>query len=444
MGKKSLFKRSSSLLGLASKVAFKEAGLKISNLAKNEKMREVAKNLTRLKQAQEITKNLSQLKGAAMKAGQMLSIDSANYLPPEAMEVLSQLQSMATPERFDVIDNVLKNELKDNYTKLERLNEKALASASIGQVHQARFQNQDIVVKVQYPNILETIDSDLAILEKIIKVFMLPTQKKMDFTDTFEELSTVLKLEADYTRELEMLNRYRTYLEGDDFFYVPKSYPEVSTNKVIAMEYCNGLSINDWLALNPSRLQKDHLASKILNLFHREFLDWHLVQTDPNFGNYLIQQSPLRVVLLDFGSTLSYTPEFVLDYTKMIQLSTIEDPQEMYTKAVALGLMDSRESKEVEQAFFNLMKTAVEPALPQHQPFDFSSSDYEKRSMETVMSFTKSLKYSSPPREIIFLHRKLGGLFGLFKKLEAKIDLTPFWIRLTAYSKEILAKDTEL
>jgi aarF domain-containing kinase len=181
-----------------------------------------------------------------------------------------------------------------------------------------------------------------------------------------------------------------------------------------------------------------------LNLFHREFLDWHLVQTDPNFGNYLIQQSPLRVVLLDFGSTLSYTPEFVLDYTKMIQLSTIEDPQEMYTKAVALGLMDSRESKEVEQAFFNLMKTAVEPALPQHQPFDFSSSDYEKRSMETVMSFTKSLKYSSPPREIIFLHRKLGGLFGLFKKLEAKIDLTPFWIRLTAYSKEILAKDTEL
>ena len=428
----SFFKRSKKLLGMTTSVVAKEVGLKISSTIKNNRDSELAKKLIRIQQAQTITKNLSQLKGAAMKAGQLMSLDSSDFLPEEARKVLSQLQSMAEPIKFEKIESTLKKELGDNLNFVEDLDITPVACASIGQVHRARYKNQDIVLKIQYPNIKESIDSDLNILKNLVQLLLIPTKKNIDLTETFQELSYVLHLETDYLNEAKMLMKAHSHLQEDEFFYAPQPVIDISTEKVLAMEFCEGVLLNEWISSHQNQKDKDFLAQKILDLFIIEFLDWNFVQTDPNFGNYLVQTNPFKVVLLDFGSTLIYTKPFIKNYLDTLYISSQSGPEEAFLQAVTFNLLDSREGETVKKLFFELMSISAEPFLSQQQPFDFSCKDYELRSKKTVINFTKALQYSPPPRQILFLHRKLGGIFNLLKILDTKIDLSVYWSLLMA------------
>ena len=151
------------------------------------------------------------------------------------------------------------------------------------------------------------------------------------------------------------------------------------------------------------------------------------MQTDPNFGNYLIQKKPLKIVLLDFGSSLEYSEEFIRGYLNVLSVAHLEAPNLIFDQAVKFDLLDSREGDIVKKNFAKLMTLTVEPFLSKEQPFNFSSLDYEKRSREAVLQFTKSLKYSPPPRKVLFLHRKLGGIFSLLRKLDVKLNLNLYW-----------------
>ena len=367
-----------------------------------------------------------------MKAGQLLSIDASNILPEEAIDILARLQSMAEPEDFSTIDLILKEELLEKYGLLSHIDPKSLASASIGQVHKAQINGRQIVLKIQYPDIVDSIDSDLKILKKLTHAFLFPTKKKFDLVNTFAELKFVLELEADYVHELGKLQKYRNYLINDNFFYIPEAFPNFSTKKIIAMEYCEGLSLHDWLKSNPSKEKKQILASKMLDLFLREFLEWGMVQTDPNYGNFLVQQNPFKVILLDFGSTLEYSVEFIKEYLKTLSYAASHGSEETCAQAIEFELLDDRESEVVKKNFYQVMQVSIEPFISSQQPFVFSCSDYDKRSKESVLKFVSSLKYSPPPRKVLFLHRKLGGLFLLLKKMDVELDLTVYWKKMMA------------
>jgi len=437
MPKSSNFSRTSKLLGLASKVAAKELGLKITQAVKSVAEHETTKTLIRTQQAQLITKNLSQLKGAAMKAGQLLSIDSSQILPPEASEILSKLQSMAEPEDFKNMQPIIVSELGETFNELSYFDEEAFAAASIGQVHKATYNGNQLAIKIQYPNISESIDSDLQALKKLTQIILLPTNKKIDLNDTFIELAEVLKLEADYIHEAEVLSYVHDQMINDDFFYAPKVYKKFSTSKILAMEFCEGLKLNDWIKTETTYANKLKLSEKMLDLFMLEFLTWKIVQTDPNFGNFLVQTEPLKVVLLDFGSSLRFSDEFIYEYLETIRITASGAKEDVYNQAIKFKLLDPRESNEAKEAFYNMMQVSMEPFLSNAQPFDFTSVDYEKRAKESVLNFSRKLRYSPPPRKIIFLHRKLGGLFNLLRKLEVKIDLRPYWQTLMAKGEKI-------
>lgn len=430
MSKSSIFKRSKSLLLMATKVAAKETGLKLTEALKKASEHEFAKKITRIEQAKTITKNLAELKGAAMKAGQLLSLDASQLLPEEAIDILSHLQNMAEPENFEVIKKVLKSELAEKLDLIKNINPKPLAAASIGQVHRAEFKDQKIVLKIQYPDVEKSIDSDLKILEKLTELFLLSTLKKIDLKETFGELARVLKLETDYENEINILDFVHKKLRGNNFFYAPQAYPEISTRKVLAMEYIPGKTLHEWIKTKPNMEKKQKIGKEILKLFLEEFLDWNIVQTDPNFGNFLIQESPFKMILLDFGSTLKYDKKFIQDYLNILYITSRRKKEECFAEAVRFGLLNKKEPEEVQSLFYKMMQVSMEPFLSKEQPFDFSDTDYEKRNREIVLQFTKSLKYSAPPRKILFLHRKLGGLFALLKKMEVKIDISLFWSEL--------------
>lgn len=430
--KSSAFSRSLQLFGLASAVVGKEIKQTVREKFQSGIQTVASGRLkSRLEQAQLITENLSQLKGAAMKAGQLLSLDAADYFPPEAIEILSKLQASADPAEFDEVKGVLIAELgRERLARVDSIDETPAAAASIGQVHRARFNGRDIALKVQYPGVRESIDSDLALLEKLASGLLTLTGKKMELHELFEELGTVLRAEADYENERRHLEEYGRLLVGDGDYVVPRSVPELCSSRVLAMSWEDGARVTDWLKTNPSGAARERLGRFVLDLYCKEFWDWGFVQTDPNYGNFLVREDPLRLVVLDFGATLRYPIEFRATYKRLLEAVGERDRARAGSVVAEMGILDPRESGESKELFFELLVNAMEPFHPRRQPFRFNDQDYAKRTRDIGRKFTSTLKHSPPPRQILFLHRKLGGVFTLLKRLEVQMDLLPYWDRM--------------
>jgi aarF domain-containing kinase len=185
---------------------------------------------------------------------------------------------------------------------------------------------------------------------------------------------------------------------------------------------------------SPTLEARERVAQLVLELFCLEFYDWGLVQTDPNYGNFLVDPETLRLGVLDFGATLRYNKKFRSEYGDLVRTIQTSDPQRIVARFIDSGDLDPRESEETKLSFANLMILSAEPFRADLQPFRFRDADYARRSREAGQKFVQSLKYSAPPRRILFLHRKLGGIFNLMKKLDVAIDVTPFLDRLTKRS----------
>ncbi len=433
-----IWSRSTKLARLAASLAQKQLSAKIVQAV--ERGEEVAKKLKaarlQVEQAKQVVEQLGQLKGAAMKAGQLLSIELRDVFPQEVTDVLSRLQDSGAPVRFEEIDSVLRQELGPERRQQLQVENTAVASASIGQVHRARFQKPDgtsqtLALKVQFRGIAETIDSDLLLLERIAKLFLAVQLKNIDLTSTFEELKAVLKRETDYAHEAERLLEYRAHTQTLDGFQVPQYFAEFSTPRVLAMSFEEGLKLDDYLKTNPPREEREAFATLLLDLYFREFFEWGLVQTDANFANFLFRPKSREVVLLDFGATRSYSTEFREDYKRLLLASFRQDRAEALQYAQKLGLIDAAEGSQAQQALHELLEAVLSLFNDETQPYDFTARGHAELAAVKLRAFYRALKCSSAPAQLIFLHRKLGGIHSMGKALGVSLDLRPFWSRLT-------------
>jgi len=421
--------RSSRLIGMAAKVASQEMRQRMRGKLTSSADKLASSELaTRIAQARVITENLGELKGAAMKAGQLLSIDASEVLPPEATDILAKLQGMADPVAFEHLEAVLLEDLgEERLARLEGLEREAAAAASIGQVHRALLDGEPVAVKVQYPGIADSIDADVKMLEKLADTFTVLARSKIEVAELFEEMRHILHLEADYRRELENLLHYRRLLEDDDRFVVPRGFPDTSGRRVLTMSWERGTPLKDWIAAEPPHHEREAFGQAILDLYCREFYRWGFVQTDPNHGNYLYREDTKQIVLLDFGATLRFPADFRDRYVELLQIIATRERAAIIQSGIDFGLLDPREPQEARDNYADMMLCALEPFEPERQPFRFRDGDYHARARDIGSRFTRSLVYSPPPRQIIFLHRKLGGIFQLLKRLDLTLDLVPYW-----------------
>lgn len=390
---------------------------------------------TRIEQARVMAESLGRLKGAFMKAGQMLSIDASDFLPPEATEILAKLQGQAEPVDFEVLRAVLDEELgAERVARLVDLDPVPAASASIGQVHRATVDGVRVAVKIQYPGIADSIDSDIALLEKVGSSFLTLSRREIDLHDTFEELKTVLHLEADYVRERSYLDRFGQLIASDPRFLVPRSLPELSSGRVLTMTWEEGIPLNAWIRTEPSREARQAFGRAVLDLYCLEFFVWGVVQTDPNFGNFLVREEAgsQRIVLLDFGASVDYDEAFRRRYVQLLRAVRTGDRDVIVADGIDFGLFDPRESAEVGDLFAQMLQSSIEPFDPDRQPFLFRDEAYAARSRDVIQRFTRGLRYSPPPRPLLFLHRKLGGIFQLLRRLDVELDLRPYWDKMVA------------
>lgn len=416
-----LWSRGSKLVGMATKMAANELGSRFKTW-ESDKDRIQSK----IELAQTIVKTMSELKGASMKLGQLMSMDMGEYLPPEVVKVLETLHQNATFLPYEKIEAILKEELGDKFSHLTDVSQIPLAAASIGQVHSAMLDGNSVVIKVQYPGVADSIPSDLKLLKMLMKNVSLVQGKDTDLDPFFKEVEEVLIRETDYINECEMLKRYRDVFKDSDYI-VPLVYPDYSTKKIITMERIHGKSLNEWT--EKSLLgERQALAHQMMSLYLEEFFKHGLVQTDPNPGNFLLTQNN-KMALLDFGAVKEYDRDFIENYRKILIASFKQDKNKILEESVKMNFIDPRENDEVKDLYLQMMDCLAAP-FRQEQPFDFSDKKFYEDSKNLSWTLTRKCKYSPPPKDLLFLHRKLAGVFILVKKLEVKLVLKNYWNKI--------------
>lgn len=369
-----------------------------------------------------LTDQLAHLRGAAMKLGQMLSMDAGDVLEPELADILSRLRSNADPMPAKQLNGVMESSLGANW-KAEFLsfNFKPIGSASIGQVHQAYSDAGDnLAVKVQYPGIRKSIDSDVDNVGTLLKVVGL-IPESVDYKGLLEEAKKQLHDEADYAREAQFAIRYHDALKEHPHFVVPKIHTESSSDSVLAMEFIDGSPIEQIEHYDQST--RDFVMHSLLELLFRELFEFKMVQTDPNFANYLYIENTRQIGLLDFGATREYSERFSTGYRQAFASVVNNDEQGLNDALEQIGFFSQTILPDQRQAILDLVKMACEPMLVD-EPYDFKASGLAQKLREagTILSMEQEY-WHTPPADALFLHRKIGGMYLLAARIGAKVNI---------------------
>jgi predicted unusual protein kinase regulating ubiquinone biosynthesis (AarF/ABC1/UbiB family) len=372
--------------------------------------------------ARRLADRLSEMRGAAMKVGQLLSMDSGSVLPAELSQVLDRLREDAHQMPLGQVAGALKASWGDGWeSRFERFFFTPVAAASIGQVHEAHLKDgRRIAVKLQYPGIRRSIDSDVENVATLLRMFNL-VPEGMDIRPFLDEAKQQLHLEADYRHEAKSISRFRHRVACDDRFVVPDVIEELSSSDVLAMDFLDGRPI-EGLADAPEEL-RNRVAADLLDLALREVYDWGLVQTDPNFANYLYSPEKERIQLLDFGATRDYSEHHVLHLRNLLGACISGDEAAIEHAAVGLGYLGDNDPPGYREIILKLLWTATEPARHETE-YSFADSTLAPQMSELIVEMRLQQRFSRlPPMDILFLHRKLGGLYLLLARLKATLPV---------------------
>lgn len=372
--------------------------------------------------ARRLTRQLSEMRGAAMKLGQILSMDGGDFLPRELADILSTLRSGAFAMPREQLDAVLADAFGDDWAStLRDFEAKPFAAASIGQVHRLRARDgRAAVLKVQYPGVAESIDADVDNLATLLRVSgLLPSQ--IDIQPLLEEVKQQLREEADYRQEAKYLNSFVKALGDDERFLLPRVIPSLSRERVLGMTYVPSESIES--VLDQDQEERDRVMSLLIELLLVEMFALRMVQTDPNFANYRYHPDTGQVVLLDFGATRRFRAAFTHGYRRLLAATLATDRAAMAEAAASIGYALGPPGSRYRELVLDVMQVALEPVVTQG-PYDFGASPMSER-LAVLGADLRDYKqfWEAPPVDAAYVHRKIGGLFMLAQRLEARVDV---------------------
>lgn len=365
---------------------------------------------------------LSHLRGAAMKLGQMISMDAGDLLPPELAAILAQLRSQAHRMPPEQLRRVLDSEWGPDWRRLfARFNATPIAAASIGQVHRATLPDgRELAIKVQYPGVRESIDSDVDNVATLLRVSgVLP--RELDLAPLLTEAKRQLHEEADYEREATQMTRFADWLDGHADYVVPRPLPELTTARVLAMDFIDGIPI-EALADAPQE-QRDAAMRDLMALVLREMFEFGAMQTDPNFANYRFRPDTGRLVLLDFGAARDVEPETAQGYRSLLSAGLSGDRDAVREAAQAAGFLGEAAVAR-HRSLVDRMIDIVVTEMNRPGPFDFGDRGFVEVLREQGMEMAADRStWHIPPVETLFVQRKVSGTALLAARLEARVDV---------------------
>jgi predicted unusual protein kinase regulating ubiquinone biosynthesis (AarF/ABC1/UbiB family) len=371
-----------------------------------------------------LTDGLSHLRGAALKLGQMLSMDTGIVLPSELTAILSRMRDDAQHMPPQQLQTVLNAEWGPGwYSRFARFDVRPFAAASIGQVHRAMLPDgTDLAVKVQYPGVRNSIDSDV---ENVATLLRLPglMPRGMDLSPLLAEAKRQLHAEADYTAEAQHLARFGDLLAGSDIFTLPTLHAPLCTQQVLAMTYVESAPLDS--LLDAPQALRDRVATALIDLVLRELFVFGAMQTDPNLANYRFDPRTNRIVLLDFGAVQPIGPDLAADFRALARVALDGGDAANRAAMLRIGYFGSDTAPHHQALIESMFTTAMGP-VRQDKPFDFGTSTLLEtlRDMGLAIGNDRDLAHV-PPAATLFLHRKIGGMYLMATKLRARVSLRP-------------------
>ncbi|KAK0235722.1 ABC1-domain-containing protein [Armillaria nabsnona] len=390
-----------------------------------------------------LVSKLSQMRGAALKLGQFLSIQDTHLLPPEVDKIFRRVQDSAHYMPDWQMEKVLQNSLGADWAShFDSFDRIPFAAASIGQVHSAVLtasasptgKPYQVAVKVQFPNIANSIDSDLGYIKLLLTAGkFLP--KGLFLDKTVSVMKQELADECDYTREAGFLRTFGSpeYLGNDARFKVPWVW-EGSTDRVLVMERIDGISVGEADIKALSQLDRDTIAACVIELCLKELFEFRMMQTDPNWTNFLWDARTRRIGLVDFGATRSYSKEFMDGWLRLLQAAASDDWDACVEWSLKVGYLTGQENQMMLDAHVKSMTLLAAPfksSTP--QPYTFGRNtgwaDITAQIRDNIPVMLEH-RLTPPPQETYSLNRKLSGAFLLASRLEATVNTKHIWDRL--------------
>ncbi len=360
--------------------------------------------------ANRVLETAASLGGALIKACQFAST-RPDLLPAVYIRTLAPLQDRMPPRSWSEVEKAITRELgrrpEDVFAHIER---EPVAAASIAQVHRARLHDgREVAVKVQYPDIENLVETDLAVLEQVVKAIA-RLAPAIGLQPIIQYLQETLPLELDFTHEAGAMTSLRLALAHRHDALVPAVLPELSTERLLVMDYIEGIKITDREALEQANISPHEVARLLNDLYAEQMLHLGILHADPHPGNLRVQPGP-RLVLLDHGLTLSMAPRLVDSLRKMVQALTKGDFDELAGALAEAGLRLEGEMD------ITTLLNLVGVLLGNNQR---GGSGEDVNAVDVGMQIGKSV--GTIPTDLLLVGRALGLLDGITKQLDPNMD----------------------
>jgi predicted unusual protein kinase regulating ubiquinone biosynthesis (AarF/ABC1/UbiB family) len=370
---------------------------------------------------------LGEMKGAAMKLGQALSMD-VDALPPELRAIVARLQSEAPPIAVEEIAEIIEAELGAPPERLfAEFSREPLAAASLGQVHAARLEDgREVVVKVQYPGIVEAVESDFDNLSTLARAAGLTT-KLLDGRRYVDELRSEIVQETDYLLEAERARRFAEILSSEPDLVVPLPVPERSSRHVICLTRVRGRTLQQFIDSQPEAGARWRVSELLIRAVHGPFFSAALLHADPHPGNFLVTEEG-RLALLDFGCVKTFRPGFVEAIRAFMRSEVLRLAYDPLAGVRAAGFEVDTDEATARSLLSEILEIATRPLRTSDYDYarDTSVPDMRALGLRRASDFLRV----RPPAEAVMLGRAVGGCAQNLRALGARGDFRAVYLRL--------------
>ena len=376
--------------------------------------------------ARRVTDQLSRMRGAAMKLGQMMSLDAGDVLPVELTATLARLREQAHFMPPKQLDQVLVGAWGRDWRQLfARFEVRPVAAASIGQVHRATLKSgRELAIKVQYPGVAASVDADIDNVAALLRYSgLLPA--RLDIAPILAEAKAQLREEADYRREAEQMRRYRALLSHDPRFALPAPVDDLVAPTVLPMDYLTGTPIET--LLQESQALRDRASGALLDLAMRELFEFGFMQTDPNFANFKWRHGDGRIVLLDFGAARPVPPETTEAYRDLLRAGLNDDRDALQRALLAHGFVSAAQMRRHGPAIAEMIRIVLSHVARSREGaglFDFADRGFVVALREAAAPVVADrASWHVPPAQTLFVQRKISGTALLCAQMRARLPV---------------------